>query len=132
MLRYTKYYPPVFSADDRGLYYSAFPAPKPGRRAERRRPQNAVYFHALGTPAAADRRVFEDRAHADWQFEPRLSSDGRWLIILVGEGEVGDKGVEDLYLMDLSSRRADGGARGARLSRGVRIRGRRRRVSFTS
>src|SRR4029077_15942357 len=27
VLRYSKYYPPVFSADDRGLYYSDFPAP---------------------------------------------------------------------------------------------------------
>ncbi len=103
VLRYTKYYPPVFSADDRGLYYSAFPAPKPGEELSAADLQNAVYFHALGTAAAADRRVFEDRAHADWQFEPRLSSDGRWLVILVGEGEVGDKGVEDVYLMDLSA-----------------------------
>ena len=103
VLRYTKYYPPVFSADDRGLYYSAFPAPKPGEELSAADLQNAVYFHALGTPAAADRRVFGEPAHADWQFEPRLSSDGRWLIILVGEGEVGDKGVEDLYLMDLAA-----------------------------
>ena len=103
VLRYTKYYPPVFSADDRGLYYSAFPAPKPGEELSAADLQNAVYFHALDTPAAADHRVFEEPAHADWQFEPRLSSDGRWLIIRVGEGEVGDKGLEDLYLMDLSA-----------------------------
>ena len=103
VLRYTKYYPPVFSADDRGLYYSAFPAPQPGEELSAADLHNAVYFHALGTTASSDRRVFEDRAHADWQFEPRLSSDGRWLVIRAGEGEVGDKGVEDLYLMDLSA-----------------------------
>ncbi len=103
VLRYSKYYPPVFSADDRGLYYSAFPAPRPGEELSAADLHNAVYFHALGTPAAADRRVMQQPAHADWQFEPRLSGDGRWLIIRVGEGEVGDKGVEDLYLMDLAA-----------------------------
>src|SRR5262249_12197218 len=44
--------------------------------------------------------VMGDPAHPDWQYEPFLSEDGRWLIVLAGEGEVGDKGVEDLYLLD--------------------------------
>jgi prolyl oligopeptidase len=42
--------------------------------------------------------------HPDWQFEPHLSTDGRWLIVRAGEGQVGDKGRENLYLMDLAAR----------------------------
>jgi hypothetical protein len=30
-LRWTKYYAPIFAADGKGLYYSAFPAPTPGQ-----------------------------------------------------------------------------------------------------
>jgi prolyl oligopeptidase len=103
VLRYTKYYAPVFTPDGRGIYYSAFPAPPPGEELSGADRGHALYYHALGTPAAADRRVFADASHPDWQFLPHLSPDGRWLILLVSEGEVGDKGLEDVYVMDLSA-----------------------------
>jgi prolyl oligopeptidase len=100
-LRYTKYYRPVFTPDGRGLYYSAFPPPKAGQELSAADLNNAIYYHELGTAAAADRRVYADPAHPERQFEPYLSGDGRWLVLLAGEGEVGDKGVEDVYLIDL-------------------------------
>jgi prolyl oligopeptidase len=103
VLRYTKYYPPVFTPDGRGLYYSAFPAPQPGAELSAPDRDNAIYYHGLGTLGAADRRVLGDRAHPDWQYEPHLTPDGRWLVVLAGEGEVGDKGREDVYLIDLSA-----------------------------
>jgi prolyl oligopeptidase len=103
VLRFTKYYHPVFTPDGKGLYYSAFPAPAPGKELSTEDLGNAVYYHALGTPAGADRRVLGDEAHPDWQFAPYLSPDGRWLIVLAGEGEVGDKTREDVYLIDLAA-----------------------------
>ena len=101
VLRHTKYYPPVFTPDGRGLYYSAFPAPKAGEELSTQDAGDAVYYHALGSEPSSDRRVMGDAAHPDWQYQPFLSDDGRWLVVLTGEGEVGDKGVEDLYLVDL-------------------------------
>ncbi|HEY4970850.1 MAG TPA: prolyl oligopeptidase family serine peptidase, partial [Steroidobacteraceae bacterium] len=103
ILRHTKYYPPVFSHDGAGLYYSAFPAPPQGQELSAPDMGNALYYHLIGTSAAADRAVYEDRAHPSWQFAPHLSSDGRWLVIAAGDGEVGDKGVENLYLLDLAT-----------------------------
>jgi len=103
VLRFTKYYPPVFTPDGKGLYYSAFPAPRAGAELSSQDLGNALYYHALGTPVTADRRVFGDGAHPDWQYEPFLTRDGRWLVVLAGEGEVGDKGRENLYLLDLQS-----------------------------
>jgi len=103
VLRFTKYYAPVFAHDGRGLYYSAFPAPRPGAELSSRDLDDAVYYHALGTPAAADRRLLYDPGHPDWQYQPHLSDDGRWLIVTSGEGEVGDKGRENLYLLDLAA-----------------------------
>ena len=102
-MRFTKYYEPAFTPDAKGLYYSAFPAPQPGAELSTQDLGNALYYHALGTAAAADRRVLEDSAHPHWQFEPHLSTDGRWLIVRAGEGEVGDKGRENLYLIDLTA-----------------------------
>ncbi len=103
VIRYTKYYPPVFSRDDRGLYYSAFPAPAAGTELSAADLGDAVFYHAIGTPAAADRRVLQVAEHPDWQYEPHLSEDGRWLVATAGEGEVGDKGVENVYLVDLAA-----------------------------
>jgi len=105
-LRHTKYYHPVFTPDGSGVFYSAFPAPPPGEELSATDRGNAVYYHALGGDAARDARVFGNEAHPDWQFEPQLSDDGRWLIVRAGEGQVGDKGVEDVYLIDLKAPRS--------------------------
>jgi prolyl oligopeptidase len=102
--RYTKYYAPQFAHDSSGFYYSAFSAPRPGQELATQDLGDGVYYHALGTPASADRLIFKDPAHADWQYQPRISSDGRWLVIASGEGEVGDKGLENIYLVDLAAK----------------------------
>jgi prolyl oligopeptidase len=101
VLRFTKYYRPVFSRDGKGLYYSAFPAPTPGSELSAQDLGNAVYYHALGS-SAADRKLLELTGHRDWQYKVALSEDGRWSVVATGEGEVGDKSVENIYLLDLS------------------------------
>jgi prolyl oligopeptidase len=103
VLRFTKYYEPVFTPDGKGLYYSAFPAARPGAELSTQDLGNALYYHALGTPVTADRRVFGDSAHPEWQYQPYLTPDGQWLVVLAGEGEVGDKGRENVYLLDLTA-----------------------------
>jgi prolyl oligopeptidase len=106
VLRWTKYYQPIFSTDGKGIYYSAFPAPAPGEELRVRDLGDAVFYHVLGTPASADRKLYGRPDHADWQFEPHLTGDGRWLVLRVGEGEVGDKGLENLYVLDLKTTEA--------------------------
>jgi prolyl oligopeptidase len=103
VIRFTKYYKPIFSKDDRGLYYSAFPPPAAGTELSAQDIDDAVYFHALGKPASSDKKILQYKGHPDWQYEPRLSDDGRWLVVSVGEGEVGDKGLENIYLLDLAT-----------------------------
>jgi prolyl oligopeptidase len=103
IIRWTKYYHPIFSHDGKGLYYAAFPAPAPGEELRARDLGHAVFYHALGENQAADRKLFARPDHPDWQFEPHLTSDGRWLIVAVGEGEVGDKGLENIYALDLQN-----------------------------
>ena len=50
------------------------------------------------------RSLYSDPVHRDRQFLPSLSGDGQTLIVAVGEGEVGDKGLEDVLLMEVRSR----------------------------
>jgi prolyl oligopeptidase len=103
VVRWTKYYHPIFNPNGKAVYYSAFPAPAPGEELRARDLGDAIFCHVLGTPSSADRKLYERPDHPDWQFEPHLTKDGRWLILRVGEGEVGDKGLENLYVLDLKS-----------------------------
>ena len=121
-----------FSApDDRGLYYSAFPAPKPGEELSAADLQNAIYFHALGH-GGCDRRMFGEPLMRTGSSSPPVRAMGAGSSSSWARGEVGDKGVEDLYLMDLAASAPAPRAGGARLSRGLCIRGRRWRAVFTS
>jgi prolyl oligopeptidase len=106
VLRYSKYYAPVFSHDGTGLYYSAFPAPPAGAELSTQDLNDALYYHSLGSPVSADKKIFQESGHPTWQFEPHLSDDGRWLVIAAGDGEVGDRGVENIYVLDLASKDA--------------------------
>jgi prolyl oligopeptidase len=104
VLRWTKYYHPVFSPDGKGIYYSAFPAPAPGEELRVRDLNNAIYYHKLGTKTSKDQKVYARPEHPDWQFKADLTRGGHCLVITAGEGEVGDKGLENVYAIDLNSR----------------------------
>jgi prolyl oligopeptidase len=106
VLQWTKYYHPVFATDGKGIYYSAFPAPAPGEELKARDLGHAVFYHVLGTAQSDDRKLYERPDHPDWQFEPHLTGDGRWLVLRVGEGEVGDKGLENIYVIDTKTANA--------------------------
>lgn len=103
VIRWTKYYAPVFSPDGKGVYYSGFPAPKLGEELLAQDLGNSVYYHAFGTDQSADRKIYSRPDYPDWQFEPHLSPKSNWLVLTSGEGQVGDKGLENVYAYDLTS-----------------------------
>ncbi len=103
MLRHTKYYPPAFTPDGKGLYYSAFPAPPAGRGARALRiwatrsttTRSAATRPRIGGCSAMPRIPTGSTSRSS-------PADGRWLVVLAGEGEVGDKARENVYLFDLA------------------------------
>jgi prolyl oligopeptidase len=101
-----KYYAPQLTPDGAGVYYSRFPAPQPGKELSETDHDCKVYFHAMGTPVTADAVVYERPDHPSWQFEPHLSRDGRLLVIAIGDGQVGDRGQEQIVTLDVSRRGA--------------------------
>ena len=101
IMEHVKYYRPSFAHDGKDLYYSRFPAPSPGKEISETDHDSKVYRHVLGTPASADQVVYERPDHPSWQFMPVVSDDGRYLVISVGDGQVGDRGQELLYYFDL-------------------------------
>jgi prolyl oligopeptidase len=100
-LKYIKYYQPAFTRDGKGLYYSRFPAPPPGKELVETDHDCKVYFHQMGTPVANDVVVYERADHPTWQYDLELTRDGRYLIITIGDGQVGDRGQEQIAYLDL-------------------------------
>ncbi|MFT3771736.1 MAG: prolyl oligopeptidase family serine peptidase [Minicystis sp.] len=102
-IEWTKYYWPTWSADEKSLYYSRFPRPDPGQELNAQDLGCTVRLHQLGTDASADPVIHERRDHPTYQFEPRVTEDGRWLVITTGDGQVGDRGVEEIHAVDLAA-----------------------------
>ncbi len=100
-LEYIKYYEPSFSSDGKGLYYSRFPQPPVGKELSETDHGCRVYYHTLGTPTSQDVVVYARPDHPSWQFEPTATADGHYLVLDIGDGEVGDRNQELLVYFDL-------------------------------
>jgi prolyl oligopeptidase len=100
-LEHIKYYAPAFTRDGTGIYYSRFPAPAPGKELTETDHDCKVYLHRIGTPTDKDVVVYERPDHPTWQFELRVTRDGRYLVIMIGDGQVGDRGQELVSYLDL-------------------------------
>jgi prolyl oligopeptidase len=105
-LKHVKYYHPVFDRAGTGIYYSRFPAPKPGTELTATDRDCKVFFHQIGTPADKDVVVYERPAQPTEQFQLRRSRDGRYLVIEIGDGQVGDRGLEQIAYLDMTKRGA--------------------------
>ncbi len=74
-----------------GFYYSRYDAPAEGSKAlVASNEYHKVYFHVMGSPQAADRLVYEDRAHPKRNFGIQVTEDERFLFLTGFEG--GSKG----------------------------------------
>jgi prolyl oligopeptidase len=102
VLEHIKYYAPTFNRDGTGLYYSRFPAPRPGMELTETDHDCKVYFHRIGTDVASDVVVYDRPDHPTWQFELNRTRDGRYLVITTGDGQVGDRSEELISYLDLS------------------------------
>jgi prolyl oligopeptidase len=105
-LAHIKYYQPAFARGGEGVYYSRFPAPRPGNELLETDHDCKVYFHAIGTDVAKDVVVYERPDHPTWQLEPSITRDGRYLVIVIGDGQIGDSGMEQIVYLDLTAPRA--------------------------
>lgn len=96
-----KYYEPVIVPG--GVYYSAFPTPPKGQELTVSDHDCKVFFHKLGTPASADKVVYERRDQPSWQFKLATTSDDQRVIISIGDGEVGDSRKYQLAVLEVAN-----------------------------
>lgn len=75
-----------WAADGSGFYYSRYPAPDSDEKFQSLNMNQAVWFHAVGTPQAEDVQIYARPDNPEWGFAPEVSHDGRHLVITVWKG----------------------------------------------
>lgn len=85
-LRWVKFSGISWAHDGSGFYYSRFPQPDAGTEFQSRNQHQAVYFHRLGEPQAADRMVYGTPDRPTLGHSAAVTDDGRWLVITTYEG----------------------------------------------
>ncbi|MDI1442466.1 prolyl oligopeptidase family serine peptidase [Polyangium sp. 6x1] len=105
-VEWTKYYGPTWAGDEKAFYYSGFPKPPSGQELAAKDLGCAVRVHRIGAPAGPDPVVYERPEHPTWQYAPEVTEDGRYLVITTGDGQVGDRGVEEVHAIDLTAKSA--------------------------
>ncbi|KAL2318881.1 hypothetical protein Fmac_032757 [Flemingia macrophylla] len=90
--------------DSKGFFYSRYPTPKDGEVVNAGTETNAnlyheLYYHFLGTDQSEDILCWRDRANPEYMFEGRVTEDGKYFLLYIGQG---CDPVNKLYYCDLS------------------------------
>ncbi|MGH7578934.1 MAG: prolyl oligopeptidase family serine peptidase [Gemmatimonadales bacterium] len=68
------------------LYYTRYESPPPGQELQTRLGRGRVVRHRVGTAQAEDQVVFELPAEPEWSLVPRVTDDGRYLVVTATHG----------------------------------------------
>ncbi len=80
-LRWTKFSSASWTKDGRGFFYSRYEEPKPGEEFQALNFNNKLCYHLLGQPQSADEVVYYRPEHPEWQYQGKVTEDGRYLVI---------------------------------------------------
>jgi prolyl oligopeptidase len=86
LLKWTKFTEAAWTADGQGFFYGRYDEPPAGAELKAANYFQKLYYHKLGTPQSADAIVYRRDDHKDWGFSPKVTDDGRYLIITVWVG----------------------------------------------
>jgi prolyl oligopeptidase len=85
-LEWTKFTDAAWTKDGKGFFYGRFDQPPAGAERKATNYFQKLCYHTLGTPQSNDPIVYRRDDHKDWQFDPEVTEDGRYLIITVRVG----------------------------------------------
>ncbi len=85
-LKWVKFSGASWAKDASGFYYSRYDAPSEGAELQQANYFQKLFFHKLGTDQSEDVLVYERPDQKEWSFSGRVSEDGAYLVISVGQG----------------------------------------------
>ncbi len=97
-VRWVKFSGIAWTRDDKGFFYSRYPAPPKGQVISDRVRDQALYYHLIGTPQSADRRIYARPDLPEWIIGGSVSHDGRYLFVYLVNGT---STHNELYVADL-------------------------------
>jgi prolyl oligopeptidase len=86
LLEWSKFTGVSWTLDHKGFFYGAYDPPKQGDEFEQLNKNQKLYYHQLGAKQRADKLIYADPEHPDYQFDGRVTEDGKYLIIDVSVG----------------------------------------------
>lgn len=92
-IKWVKFSSASWMKDGSGFFYSRYDAPSSAEQLKQTNYFHKLYFHKLGTPQSKDELIYERKDHKDWNFNGKVTEDGRFLIITVSEGTNSKKRV---------------------------------------
>jgi prolyl oligopeptidase len=84
-VQWVKFSDASWRADSSGFYYARYPEPK-GEEFQSLNMNHTVYYHRVGTPQSQDAIVYTNADHPDWGYGPKVTDDGKYLVITVWKG----------------------------------------------
>jgi prolyl oligopeptidase len=101
-VRWMRFSPLSWTQDSKGFYYSRYPEPPAGKVLEAALSGQAIYYHRVGTPQAADQLIYERKDLPTWFVRGMTTEDGKYLLILLSKGSGNQN---RLYYADLGDPR---------------------------
>ena len=86
LIEWSKFTGVSWTPDNKGFFYGAYDAPKQGDEFEQVNKNQKLYYHKLGAKQTADKLIYADAEHPDWQFDGSVTEDGKYLAIDVSVG----------------------------------------------
>jgi prolyl oligopeptidase len=91
LIKWTKFSGASWAKDGKGFYYSRFPEPAKDAAFQSLNENQKLYYHAVGTPQADDKLVFEQPDHPRWTVGGGVTDDGSYLVVSIGDGTTSRK-----------------------------------------
>src|SRR5215831_614681 len=97
-IRWVKFSTSSWTKDGKGFFYGRYPEPPPGRVLEAALRDKKIYYHALGTPQAADRLIYERPEEPLLFIDAEIDESGRYLFVMTNKGT---SNSNELFVKDL-------------------------------
>ncbi len=85
-IEWSKFSGVAWLPDNSGFLYGRYAAPAAGTEFAGANYNQQLYLHRLDTPQDADVLVYERPDHPKWGFDPIVTDDGAFLVLLIWEG----------------------------------------------
>jgi prolyl oligopeptidase len=85
-IEWSKFSGSAWLPDGSGFFYARYDAPQEGQEYQDTNYFQKLYFHRLGEAQEEDTLVYHRPDKKEWGFEPEVSEDGCYLILLVWKG----------------------------------------------